>query len=794
MVVCTPALVLGLAAFRVDERSCMVHWLLLLPPLKAAAFAALEAVRDFDDGTADPTDLPLVDLPIVGWSRREERRERSVVEEQFTRDGRIFFSPQFIYRVEDRDDLIYYWSLKKTRKCPLAIGMRSHLLSVSIMAEAWYLGVISVMVLSCALGVTGVQARDVSGKDAVEEAAASARAGGVGGTRLQPLAPTRLLVEYTASPALGIDVAAPRFSWGVGVAASAASGASSGSRRVEQRAFRVQVCAVAVARSAPWDGSTWECNCGGSARSESPSLDATAQQRTGPGSSEGTCVWDSGRVNSSVHSNVAYGSTTPLRSDTAYSWRVMWWAARIDGSAPAVGVSATGRGVAPSSAASNFSSVARMDTGFIGGQGAGFPGAGSGAAWIGVTPAAFAASRLGTTQLRTEFALPGGAVVTRARAFVASPGYYTLRLNGADADTGAVQGAFTVFTRRVLYDVHDITQLLLGGGSGDGTQRHAVAITLGNGWYSQPTVNLGPRMVLVYIAVDYAHGRGNATQRGTTAVVSNAAWQAADGPTTLADIYLGATHDARLETPGWEQTGYPYSSAPTRWTPASVLPSPLLPSAGVLRAQIMPRIRQCQTFQPKAVRWYPKTATGPAAWVVDFGQNMAGTVQLTIPKAVLAATTAGSIITVRHAETVWPNGSLHHLYGGKVQERLTYIVGASRGSSSRATQTEHSSGVVFEPRHTSMGFRYIELSGSALDYGVDSMAGMAGLAGVAVGDAGRVAALPVGVEVGDLTQVCRVYPCLGKRTSLVLRRWYNILLAVHLPAPSRSGHQHSGIL
>ena len=97
MVVCTPALVLGLAAFRVDERSCMVHWLLLLPPLKAAAFAALEAVRDFDDGTADPTDLPLVDLPIVGWSRREERRERSVVEEQFTRDGRIFFSPQFIY-------------------------------------------------------------------------------------------------------------------------------------------------------------------------------------------------------------------------------------------------------------------------------------------------------------------------------------------------------------------------------------------------------------------------------------------------------------------------------------------------------------------------------------------------------------------------------------------------------------------------------------------------------------------------------------------------------------------------
>ena len=229
---------------------------------------------------------------------------------------------------------------------------------------------------------------------------------------------------------------------------------------------------------------------------------------------------------------------------------------------------------------------------------------------------------------------------------------------------------------RLRYDLHDVTALLGGANatdsdsattSGAAPQRHAVALTLGNGWYSQPTVDLGPRMALVYIAVDYAHAHAP----GTVTVVSDATWQAADGPTILADIYLGATYaitkrsgnmfrvgifldfvwlttrtphgeyvwrarrnridphggvierlryDARRETHGWSQTGYEHATAPGRWTPAAVLPSPLLPGGvGVLRAQIMPRIRRCETFQPISAKWFPKTAAAAAVWVVDFG-------------------------------------------------------------------------------------------------------------------------------------------------------------------------------
>jgi alpha-L-rhamnosidase len=110
------------------------------------------------------------------------------------------------------------------------------------------------------------------------------------------------------------------------------------------------------------------------------------------------------------------------------------------------------------------------------------------------------------------------------------------------------------------------------------------------------------------------------------------------------------------------------------------------------------------------VKWFGPTASTPAGWVVDFGQNIAGTVQLTIPRAILNAAPAGSNITLRHAEVTWSNGSLHHMYGSKIAEITTYVVGGDGG----ADGAGGAGSVVFEPRHTYSGFRYVEISGSAL--------------------------------------------------------------------------------
>lgn len=329
--------------------------------------------------------------------------------------------------------------------------------------------------------------------------------------------------------------------------------------------------------------------------------------------------------------------------------------------------------------------------------------------------------------------------MTRASAFVASPGYYTLAVDGR-LSSDAVLGPFTVFTRRLLYDVLDVTSLFIrrpapeqepthdGGGSVHvepderihtsamashsmttprtiPTQRHALAVTLANGWYSQPTVALGPRMMSLRLNIAYVLPN---MSRGTVVVVSNSSWYATDGPTTLADIYLGAVHDASLETIGWELPGYNMSSNTPmgRWSPATELVSPLLPTVGVLRAQVMPPIRRVESFKPVSTTFFAATASAEAMWVIDFGQNMAGTVCLSIPAAVIAAAPSGSNITVRHAEAVYPNGSLHHLYGERVAETVTYTISPS---------TTHSD-VVYEPAHTYFGFRYVAISGETLTH------------------------------------------------------------------------------
>jgi len=485
---------------------------------------------------------------------------------------------------------------------------------------------------------------------------------------VDPALPARwLLAEFMPSPSV-VDTVAPRFSWHGTTAA--------GARGVTQAAFQLQVCAV-VQTTRRWDGRTWECdeNCA-----------AAGNGRASP------CAWDSGRVNSSTNSGVEYRSIQQaLQSDSAYGWRVKWWAHSAGGESEAA-----------------WSAVARMDTAFIGGAAA-FPG---GARWIGLAPSAFAAAPLGTTLLRTTFALPAGAAVTRARAYVASPGYYNLCVDGRSVDEDRVLGAFTVFTRKILYDAFDVTRLLTLADEDDSRSggQHALAITLANGWYSQPKINLGPRMVMVELRIDYAVATASGPHSGTIAVVSDGSWRETHGPETSNDFYLGVTHDARQETPGWLLANYTETSAAAgRWGAAAVLPSPLLPGgAGTLRAAAMPPVRRCESFTPRTVKWRAASAENPAGWVVDFGQNMAGTVKLTIPRSVLDAAGAGTNVTMRHAEMTRPNGSLHHLYGAEDREWTTFVLGSAEGTGAGGGD------VVFEPRFTYSGFRYVLISGSAL--------------------------------------------------------------------------------
>jgi alpha-L-rhamnosidase len=157
---------------------------------------------------------------------------------------------------------------------------------------------------------------------------------------------------------------------------------------------------------------------------------------------DGSVLWDSGKVSSNETTNIAFGGT--LKSDTDYTWTVTWWDSTGAASIPASAAFSTGL-----LQASDW-----MDAQYVG----------------------------GANMLRGEFVIAGSGV-TRARLYVLGMGYYQSWLNGQKTDPH-VLGPFTTFESRLLYDVWDVTPLIVPG-------CNTLGVMLGAGWYAQPTINAG---------------------------------------------------------------------------------------------------------------------------------------------------------------------------------------------------------------------------------------------------------------------------------------------------------------
>lgn len=258
---------------------------------------------------------------------------------------------------------------------------------------------------------------------------------------------------------------------------------------------------------------------------------------------------------------------------------------------------------------------------------------------------------------RREFHLSGP--VRRARAYVTGLGYYELHLNGCKVGDRVLDPPYTVFGKRVLYSVYDVTDMLRVG-------RNAIGVILGRGWF-----NRSPRFIL-QLNIEYDDG-------SVTSVVSDDRWKRGKSPILENSLYHGETYDARLEQPGWDLPGFDDSS----WEEVEACPSP----TERLSCEMIQPIRVTETIEPKSV-----TCPKEGVWVYDFGQNFSGWCRLTVSGP------AGTKVRMRHAEVLYSDGTVN-------QENLR---------SARATDTYilKGSGVeVYEPRFTYHGFRYVQIEG-----------------------------------------------------------------------------------
>ena len=256
--------------------------------------------------------------------------------------------------------------------------------------------------------------------------------------------------------------------------------------------------------------------------------------------------------------------------------------------------------------------------------------------------------------------------VKKAVFYGTALGVYEAELNGTKIGSQMFAPGFSYYPRRVLYQTHEVTELLREG-------ENTLTVYLGQGWYcgrflcENQTQIYGEQPAVAWILEleDAA---------GSRRIVSDETVEELESPYEYAGEYDGEIYfaDGRENVTG-------HAAAYTKETPVA-----LEPTLTEVRLQDEMPVREA-------------TVHGDVT-ILDFGQNFAGIVE--IDPSFLKNET----ITIRHGEILNADGSLYTANLRKAKATIVYHAGAEKKK--------------YRPRFTYMGFRYMELSGAAYQPGM----------------------------------------------------------------------------
>lgn len=277
--------------------------------------------------------------------------------------------------------------------------------------------------------------------------------------------------------------------------------------------------------------------------------------------------------------------------------------------------------------------------------------------------------------------------VRRATVYFCGLGLSELYLNDAKVGDAVLSPAFAQYDKRVFYVTYDVTKNLLPGAN-------TVGVILGNGRYyadrsraHSRTMSFGWPKLLLQMRIEYTDG-------SVEKLVSDGSWKlSTDGPIRANNDFDGEDYDARQELTGWAGSGFDDS----RWRPAQIVSAP----CEQISAQMINPIRVTATLKPVSVH-----EVSQGVFIYDLGQNIAGWCRLKVSGP------AGARVTMRHAETLKPDGTLYvaNLRSAKAADTYTLKGGG--------TET-------WEPRFVTHGFRYVEVTGFPDRPDLDSIEGRA---------------------------------------------------------------------
>ncbi|QQE77968.1 family 78 glycoside hydrolase catalytic domain [Alicyclobacillus sp. SO9] len=346
-------------------------------------------------------------------------------------------------------------------------------------------------------------------------------------------------------------------------------------------------------------------------------------------------MWDSGVIGSARCTHVTYDGK-PLRSSCRYYWKVIVW---------------------DDAHVQTESTVSWWETGLLRSED-----------WVGQWIQAPRDADAAATQFRHEFTLESS--IVRARAFVCGLGQYELYVNGNRVGDSVLNPGWTNYDKTRLYNVFDVSTKLSHGAN-------AIGILLANGFfhvaggrYSKFKASFGTPKCIVQLQVEFIDG-------SKMTIASNGNWKCSPSPIVFSEVYGGEDYDARLEQTGWSRPGF----NAVHWLNAFEEND----SKAVLKSQSIPPVKVMERFSPVDI-----TETRPGIYVVDFGQNFSGWVNVVVRGK------AGEELVLTPSEVI-QDGLANQRHSGSPYKWQYTLKG---------TEKE-----VWAPRFSYYGFRYVQVEG-----------------------------------------------------------------------------------
>ena len=255
--------------------------------------------------------------------------------------------------------------------------------------------------------------------------------------------------------------------------------------------------------------------------------------------------------------------------------------------------------------------------------------------------------------------------IKEARLYATALGVYEAKINDCKVGDAFLAPGWTSYHNRIQYQTYDITSLL--------SQKNEIDIMVGNGWYkgelgfdARPDIYGDRTALLAMLRIEYEDG-------ATEFIGTDNDWKIRTGEVRFSEIYHGEIQD-------YVQKGKEISTAVLVKNAEDI---------GKVISQESEPVRITKRFEVQK-----KIITPKGEVVFDFGQNMAGLVEITLPELV------GDKLIVRHAETLDKDGNFYTENLRTARCTDIYVYGKDQV------------GMRVIPHFTFHGFRYICVEGA----------------------------------------------------------------------------------